>query len=152
MVTVLILSLAGCSSQNKWLLNRIKEKMIIDLKDCTVEVYRDTHGGMSDGELLAQVKCTAEQLSYVSENWKKLPISGTLKKELSENISSSEIHRSDLLTVKNGYYCFLDRHREATDPHNETEFSNINERYSYNYSVAVFDSYSNTLYYYELDT
>ena len=52
--------------------------------------------------------------------------------------------------VKNGYWFYLDRGSDAIDKYDENFM--YKERYSHNYSVAVFDKDVNILYYYELDT
>lgn len=80
-----------------------------------------------------------------NEHWRKLPLpeilidaTGTFDKELK------------IPEIENGYWFYLDRNSEATDKYNENDM--YNGRYSYNYSIAVFDSDANILYYYELDT
>lgn len=80
-----------------------------------------------------------------NEHWRELPLpeilidaTGTFDKELK------------IPEIENGYWFYLDRNIEATDKYNENDM--YNGRYSYNYSIAVFDSDANILYYYELDT
>lgn len=51
--------------------------------------------------------------------------------------------------VESGYYFFQDRHREAEDPGDP---SNLFSRNAYNFTAALYDAGSETLYYYELDT
>ena len=51
--------------------------------------------------------------------------------------------------IKDGYYYFLDRHQESTD---EKDSSKINERASYNFTLALYDNETKKIYYYELDT
>ena len=79
-----------------------------------------------------------------NEHWRELPLpeilidaTGTFDKELK------------IPEIENGYWFYLDRNIEATDKYNENDM--YNGRYSYNYSIAVFDSDANILYYYELD-
>ncbi len=51
--------------------------------------------------------------------------------------------------IEQGYYYFLDRHTDAKNKHDDTDLRN---RYSYNFSLAMYDSKTDKLYYYELDT
>ena len=51
--------------------------------------------------------------------------------------------------VENGYYYFLDRHSQSTNPKDD---SGVLDRASYNFTIAIFDTDQQTLYYMELDT
>ena len=51
--------------------------------------------------------------------------------------------------IENGYYYFYDRHDEATDPYDDSEFL---ARFSFNFTLAIYDSDTNTLYLCEYDT
>ncbi len=51
--------------------------------------------------------------------------------------------------VEEGFYYLCDRHSESVDPYDD---SKLHERYSWNFTAAVYDSGSGRLYYYEFDT
>ena len=51
--------------------------------------------------------------------------------------------------VERGCWFFLDRHDQATDPADD---SGLHDRYSWNFTAAIFDADTNVLYYLELDT
>ena len=51
--------------------------------------------------------------------------------------------------VDQGCYYFRDRHGESQDP---TDESGLFNRGSWNFTLAIYDSQTGTLYYYELDT
>ena len=51
--------------------------------------------------------------------------------------------------VSEGYYFFRDRFPEAEDP---TDPAGALERGAFNYTVALYDEQSRSLYYYEMDT
>lgn len=51
--------------------------------------------------------------------------------------------------VEHGFYYFQDRHSKSTDSSSDVE---IFDRGSYNFSLAVYDSDTDRLYYFELDT
>ena len=48
-----------------------------------------------------------------------------------------------------GYYLFIDRHSDSFDKYDETE---INNRSSYNFSLAIYNSDLKEMYFYEMDT
>lgn len=51
--------------------------------------------------------------------------------------------------INNGYYYFLDRHLEAKNKHDDTD---LNNRYSRNFSLAIYDADNKIIYFYEMDT
>ena len=51
--------------------------------------------------------------------------------------------------IKNGVYKFVDRHSESK---NISDDSEMLDRYSFNFSIAVYDLDSDILYYFEMDT
>ena len=69
----------------------------------------------------------------------------TLQKRAFYNVDKE----MEMPNIENGYWFFLDRHSKAIDKY---EYSEMFDRASSNYSIVVFDTDSNTLYYYALDT
>ena len=57
--------------------------------------------------------------------------------------------RYSIPKIENGYYYFLDRHNESNDKYDDT---NLNNRASWNFTLAIMDIDTNIIYYYELDT
>lgn len=116
--------------------------------------YEDSHGGFhGDGECLVKVFFSEEQAHEFKEkiekntHWNKLPMS----ERLQNCVSLYAEEGKNMPIIENGYWFYLDRHSEADNKYDE------NERYeefraSRNYSVAVFDTDENILYFYELDT
>ena len=51
--------------------------------------------------------------------------------------------------VEKGYYFFYDRHSESSDPFDSSE---VLDRSSLNFTVAVYDTETDKLYYAEMDT
>ena len=51
--------------------------------------------------------------------------------------------------LKTGYYLFIDRHSESK---NKYDTENLNNRYSYNFTIMLYDDINQMFYYYELDT
>lgn len=115
---------------------------------------RDTHGGFHmDGETLIKIYFSNEQankfLREVNQNkhWRKLPMTINAKKTITY-FMDDEIKIPEII---NGYWFFLDRHSEANDKYNESEMFE-EKRFSSNYTVAIFDTDTNILYFYECDT
>ena len=51
--------------------------------------------------------------------------------------------------MEEGWYSFVDRHSESTDSSDDT---NLLSRFSFNFSLAVYDAATDRLYYLEFDT
>lgn len=113
---------------------------------------KDSHGGVQrEGESLSKFyfdeKNAVKFKEKINKNqhWKKLPMT-----KIVEESTGAWDKEMKIPEVKNGYWFYLDRHSEATDKYNENDM--YNGRYSFNYSVAVYDTDENILYFYELDT
>ena len=52
-------------------------------------------------------------------------------------------------SIDNGYYMFEDRHSESKDSRDDSE---LFDRYSFNFSIAIYDCDTDKLYYFEFDT
>lgn len=115
---------------------------------------RDTHGGFHmDGETLIKIYFSNEQankfLKEVNQNkhWRKLPMTINAKKTITY-LMDDEIKIPEII---NGYWFFLDRHSDSNNKYDENErFEEF--RPSRNYTVAIFDTDTNILYFYECDT
>lgn len=114
----------------------------------------DSHGGFhGDGESLAKIYFTSEQAKKIeleinyNKHWRKLP----MPERLQNCVSLYTEEEMSMPIIENGYWFYLDRHSDADNKYDENERYE-EKRASRNYSVAVFDSDENILYYYELDT
>ena len=142
LVIEIIFTLTGCSLIPK---NNILKKIEINNAKCKLEKDIDTHKGfLGDGEYFAKIKCSNLNYKKLSNNWKQLPLSNELN-----NIMENTYEKYPIPHITNGYYYFLDRHSNAKNKHDET---NLNNRYSYNFTLAFIDINTNIIYYYELDT
>ena len=113
---------------------------------------KDTHGGFhGDGETLAKVKLSSEQgQEFIkeikkNEHWEKLAIPEMLSNYMHNGLDKDV----EIPNVNNGYWIFINRYHEVSDKYNYME---IFDKPSYNFSVAVFDTDTNILYIYSLDT
>ena len=148
----------GCSSYNP--VSFIKRKTGVDVKGCRRMVdYNDHDGFHGDGEHFIAYDCSAyaESIEEQVDSWKDLP--------LTENIhialygagwyvgegSSTVAGRYDLPEEMNGKYMFIDRHYKATDPSDDSGLFD-DDRYSFDYTVAIFDTDNKMFYYYDFDT
>lgn len=124
----------------------------------TVVEEMDTHGGfVGDGSYYLILDCsdnTEDALSIVAD-WNELPLSENLnlimyggeKDDVTYGYDLSE--EAHMPVIENGYYYFEDRHSEAKDVSDDSE---LFSRASFNFSLAVYDSETNRLYYFEFDT
>ena len=124
----------------------------------TVVDEKDTHGGFhGDGSYYLILDCSeeTEQAAELVNDWTPLPLTENLQLIMYGGTKNGVSYGYNLAeeahwpTISNGVYKFVDRHSEAVDKSDDT---NLFNRYSYNFSVAVYDLDTNTLYYFEFDT
>ena len=124
----------------------------------TVVDKKDTHGGFhGDGSYYLILDCSeeTEQAAELVNDWTPLPLTENLQLIMYGGTKNGVSYGYNLAeeahwpTINNGVYKFVDRHSEAVDKSDDT---NLFNRYSYNFSVAVYDLDTNTLYYFEFDT
>ena len=118
---------------------------------CNVD---DHEGWLGDGTWKCVLRYQDDSLLHViagSLEWLPLPLPDTLARALKRHAGGdADIYRL-MLAVGNGYFFFLDRMRSAdnTDP---KDASWLLSRPSENYTLAVYDADSSTLYILEEDT
>ncbi len=89
--------------------------------------------------------------------WRALPLSENLQTAVYGKKDGNTLYGPFILTdetttipaIKNGYYYFCDRYSESHDPKNDNDLLN---QHSFNFTIALYDTDNNNLYYYELDT
>ena len=160
LLVMVILFLTGCFSES--INKRISRSLGIEIpKDIKIE-YEDTHGGFhGDGETVAVVEFNnsigediqSEMLN--NEGWNKLPLSENLdlimyggKKE-GMDYAYNLAELLDMPSIENGYWFFDNRHSNSISP---KEDSNLFNQSSFNFTIAVYDIDTQTLYYLEFDT
>lgn len=119
-----------------------EQSLGVSLSDGTVLKYSDTHGGfLGDGETFLVI--SFEGQPEWAADWRPLP--------LTENLALVNSNLADgfFPDAEQGCYFFQDRHSESTGPADDSQLFN---RSSLNFTLAVYDSGTDTLYYYELDT
>lgn len=126
--------------------------------DFTLLEEQDTHGGfLGDGEYYLILDCSEnpKKATECLNGWLELPMNDELELIMyggeadGTKYSYNFAENAKMPYVENGYYRFEDRARDAED---NTDTSRLTERYSFNFSVAVYDADSDIMYYYEIDT
>ena len=123
-----------------------------------IVLEEDTHGGfLGDGSYYLILDCSenTSKAYEIIKYWKKLPLSDNLDLAMYGGKKNGVIYaynfaeEAHLPTVTNGVYKFVDRQAKTI---NKSDDTNLLNRYSFNFSLAVYNFDTDTLYYYELDT
>lgn len=157
LVTIIILfNMCGCYS-NDDAVSYVKNKINFDLSACTISHEEDTHGGfLGDGEYILMADCANKtDINEQISSWNKLPLSNNLELIMYGGMVGDYVYGYDFAkkynipVIENGYYYFINRHSNAISPSND---ENLFNEYSFNFSLALYDSDTNMFYYFELDT
>lgn len=130
------------------------ERLELDLSGGTVVSELDTHGGFQgDGDTFVvmtfpQTDRPALEREMTGPYWHPLPLTDNLAR-VTYNLALGEDGEPFFPEMDQGCYYFRDRHSESQDP---TDESGLFNRGSWNFTLAIYDSQTGTLYYYELDT
>lgn len=156
-LTLLLLLVKACQPFTKDTASA-SEKLLADLLDeGEVLKKQDSHGGFhGDGLTFIQMAYPDDRaLARITkdEHWHPLPLPDALDKAAygSEHhgVYLSDDETPLIERIEEGYYFFLDRHLDAKDPWDPTDVLN---RGSYNFILAIYDSQTDTLSYFRLDT
>ena len=145
--------IAGCSLSNRE--KYISKYIEANVDDCTILKEWDTHSGfLGDGEYFAKLKCSNSDSLKFSSNWKKLPLPNIIQdildiKWCDDANCLNFWEKYDVIKSNSGYYFFLNRHFDVKNKYDVEELMN---NVSYNFTLAIFEQDSNTIYYYEIDT
>lgn len=158
MLAASLLALTACGA--KTAKEQIAEELELDATDGTELLHYDTHGGNGDGTscfALTFSDNALEQEIQTRSDWTPLPLDNTaeiLVYGQSDAAHSMGPYLTDsdgnalLPQIENGYYCFIDR-----QTHYETIAAQpILERSSFNFTLAVYDTDQDILYFCQLDT
>lgn len=120
----------------------------LNLKSAQILSDDDDHGGFhGDGMRLAVIRfdeAADEELLQSVEGWSPLPLDDVMDETLYERIEGIYPSDARLPRVEHGYWYFRDRASDTSRP--------FTTRYSYNFTAAIYDTDTNTLYYCEVDT
>ena len=128
-------------------------------KDFVVVEELDTHGGFQgEGSYYLALDCSEnkEKSHKIIKDWNKLPLSKNLNYIMYGEVRDGLTYGYELAKkeahipeIKNGYYMFEDRHPESKDSRDDTD---LLDRHSYNFSIAIYDCDTDIMYYFEYDT
>lgn len=158
---VLPLCLFACSRPGR-IADEISDALEIDLRaGRTVAVSQDRDRMFGDGQLFVELQFygdDAEAAIRDNPRWNPLPPNDEVTTLLYGSSGINSFAGPFVTTrdgeplfpaVKTGYYFFEDRHPDAWAGEPE---SAVLERASFNFTVAVYDAESDTLYFAQLDT
>ena len=165
MAAALSLLLTACGSQTPQ--EEVSQALGIDVSSGQVISASDDHGGFhGDGTTFVQLQCSdGEALKQIEESgdWEAFPLDRTaqaLVYGVTEETGTEEtgiticqtgpyLNDSDgnplVPEIQEGYYRLIDRHAQAGE-------SDILDRHSFNFPLALYDTETDTLYFCELDT
>ena len=138
-------------------LSRNKSVMGFDLTAFSVVEERDNQGFFGDGDYYLILDCSsnADEAKKIIEDWKPLPLSENLQLIMYGGEKNGTHYGYDLAQnahwprIEHGCYQFVDRNSESKNPGDDSE---LFDRYSFNFEIAVYDLDSDYLYYYRFDT
>lgn len=133
----------------------IKNEIGVDISGCIIESDKDSHTGfLGDGETLVTIDCSQnkdEILNQIS-GWNKLPLTENLQIVMygdNEGNGYRLAYENGIPEITDGYYKFINRHDEAKSKSSD---SGMLEAYSMNFTLALYDSETDIMYYYEFDS
>lgn len=133
-----------------------KEKVLgFDKSEFIVVKESDSHGGfLGDGEAHLILDCSenSDKAREIVEDWNELPLSKNVGMVMygGEHYGYRFAEKNGWPKITNGVYKFVDRHREAgLDKSDDTELFN---RASFNFTLAIYDFDTDFLYYFKIDT
>jgi len=150
--------LMGCMLRvdggNSFWYDRISDTLGIDVSDAAIVQSFDDHSGFQgDGTMFAAFSFEDDELEKrisAPGGWKVLPLTDELTTLVygtrTETAATGPFIGITMPKVEEGYYFFYDRLNES-----DTE-DLVLTRGSYNYTIAIYDSATDTLYYCEYDT
>ena len=162
LLSACLLCFSGCSKFGS-ITEEISKTIGIDLTNAEYATRIDTHGGFhGDGNTIVTMPAPRESVLdqiQSNSNWHSLPFTKNLtalvygitegNSSIGPYITVDDTRNPAVPEITNGYYFFLDRHSQSTDPHDDT---NVLSRASFNLTIAIYDLDTEILYYLELDT
>ena len=163
LTSLALIVMTGCGAEKEnSISSEISKTIGVDVSVGEVISKSDSHGGFhGDGVTVIEIQLNDTSISDQikdNEDWNTLPLTENLTSlvygvQTESSSVGPMIHSGDgapvIPEVVNGYYYFLDRHSQSTNPKDDSE---VLDRASYNFTIAIFDTDQQTLYYMELDT
>ncbi len=163
-VVIAASALSGCGSRK--FKSAISGQLSIDCTSAEITEKYDSHGRfLGDGTSYYRLEFSdGSQVAKISESdkWSPLPLPESLQ-AVAWGLQDDEYDFAPMIIrdndwdspliprVENGYYYFFDRHSDATDPKDYSMLLD-ESRPSYNFTLAIYDTEANILYFSEVDT
>lgn len=157
---ICVLLCTGCFKASN--VEIVSQSIGIKIPESIKIAYEDSHGGfLGDGETVAVIEfdeSTGEEIQSEilnNKDWYNLPLSENLNlimyggKKNNINYGLNLAEKLDMPVIENGFYFFFNRH---SDRISRKDDSNIFDQHSFNFTIAVYDIDTQTLYYLEFDT
>ena len=163
-ILAISLSLGGCGSSSPQ--DTVSDALGVDCSAGEAVSAQDSHGGFH-GDGVSYIQLAFPDDAFLNEirgraGWQPLPLDEPLTilaYGLTEESEGWVVQEGPYLTgedgepllplVENGWYYFEDRHSEAAAPQ---DTSQVLDRHSFNFTLAIYDSDSRTLHFCEFDT
>ena len=146
---IISLLMVSCAQSDK---SRVSDELNLKLVKANQIMKYDDHGAMGDGTRFMTFEFdsndTLNQIKSDS-NWKKFPLDKTTKTlmygdEKTSSYVKDNNSRSLFPEISEGYYMLIDRQEDKSQ--------NILKRSSLNFTLAVYDTKTNTLFFSEIYT
>ncbi|MDE6922483.1 MAG: hypothetical protein K2P01_02895 [Oscillospiraceae bacterium] len=143
LLTLVLLAVCGGSREGKEL-RQIGRALDVDLSAGTLVRFEDSHGGfLGDGKSVAEIAIDGLEGELAeTSGWRSLPMTDSAAQAV-------RLCGEEGALVEDGFYYLYDRHSDSADPYDDSQ---LHERYSWNFTAAVYDSGNGRLYFYEFDT
>lgn len=154
-IYIIYITLASCGTKNPQEI--IAKELGINLSNGITISNTDTHGGFhGDGHTYIVLKFDDDSLLKVIKNnskWRKFPLDKTFQTLVygrEEDTSKTGPFVTDgqgnslIPEIQNGYWFLIDRHSDTK--------TDILERGSFNFTLGLYDTDNNIIYFYKLDT
>ena len=154
---ILLVSLQGCTKKES-IDNELSKNLNTKIISGDITKSEDTHGGFhNDGERIIVIQYNDDSantiLSNIQENgkWNEFPMDENLNfliyggKKGDMYYGYEFAKKAGIPKIEHGYYYFLNKQTNNQD-------TDVLNSPSLNFVIAMFDSDSNTLYYFEVDT
>ena len=141
-LTLLMSVLTACGTKN----DEVAKVLGLDVSNGKEISNYDTHGGFhGDGTTCIAYRFDDDTILeeiVSSSEWTEFPLDDTVQTLVSmmNNIGEHPI----IPEIQNGYYLLIDRQNDVQ--------GDILDRYSFNFTLGLYDTDTNTLYFCELDT
>jgi len=154
---ILLVSLQGCTKKES-IDNELSKNLNTKIISGDIIKNEDTHGGFhGEGERIIVIKYNDDSINSMLSNiqdsgkWSEIPLDENLNLLMYGGRKGDTFYQNEFAKkagipkIEHGYYYFINK---QTNDQN----TDILNSPSLNFAIAMFDSDSNTLYYFEKDT